>query len=151
MCSNAQTVHSCAKLAVKGFTEELRAGLRPEAPHVNALQVMSRHAGAFRGTDSGKFLGTPWMEGMSEGDLAALRAQCERQAAAVAALTHGYSDLTPSGAGEGQVYEEAILRMAVDSGVSNDSSRSVWDNSVPEIMLASPRNGLRIPRGRNRR
>ena len=69
----AHTAYSTAKFAVKGFSEALINDLRLHAPHVKVSLVMPGHIGTSLVSNSGKILGMPDPENMTEEDVLNIR------------------------------------------------------------------------------
>jgi NAD(P)-dependent dehydrogenase (short-subunit alcohol dehydrogenase family) len=69
----AHTAYSTAKFAVKGFSEALINDLRLHAPHVKVSLVMPGHIGTSLVSNSGRILGMPDPEHMTEQDVLNLR------------------------------------------------------------------------------
>jgi NAD(P)-dependent dehydrogenase (short-subunit alcohol dehydrogenase family) len=73
------TAYSTAKFAVKGFSEALLTDFRLNAPHVKVAVVMPGHVGTDIVLNSRRVLGGPDPEAMTDDELAAMRADLQRQ------------------------------------------------------------------------
>ncbi len=69
----AHTAYSTAKFAVKGFSEALINYLKLNAPHISITLVMPGHIGTSLVSNSGKVLGAPDADQMSDEDIRNLR------------------------------------------------------------------------------
>lgn len=75
---STHTAYSAAKFAVKGFTESLINDMRLNAPHVGVSLVMPGHVGTSIVINSGKILGRPGPDEMTDEDFERARERISR-------------------------------------------------------------------------